>query len=361
MGLEMKMGRLFGRRESERERRDELLSAYLDDELSTEEQARLEAQLATDPALRAELDALRHTVTLVRDLPPVPLPRNFVLPQTMAVLPRPTPSVRPRRGWTAPLLTAATAVVSLMFVVVLVGDLLLSGTGGLPAAPMAEPAMERAIEVEAPAEAPQAALAPSPIVEAEEVAAEAVEAEVVVEVTVVVEAEEDLSLDTMPTDTPLSQPAEAPLPAEPAATDEGEDYVVEAPREGEVTPTASALGVGGPAVEPIPATPTPAPSPAAELAPATSTLIPSPVVVEQAEDTPTVLLTPVAPGADESIPEPPPDATAGVVPSPQALWSEEGTQRRAPISPWRILEIALGLATLGLALTTVRAWRTRRR
>jgi len=358
MGLEMKMGRWFGRRERERERRDELLSAYRDDELSTEERLRLEAQLATDLALRAELDALRHTVTLVRDLPPVPLPRNFVLPQTMAVRPRPAPPVRPRRVWTAPLLTAATAVVSLMFVVVLVGDLLLSGTGGLPAAPMAEPAMERAMEVEAPAEPAQVALAPSPIVEVEEVV---VEAEVVVEVTVEVEAEEDLSLGTIPTDTPLSQPTETPLPAEPAVTDEGEGYVVEAPREGEVTPTASALGVGGPTVESIPATAAPAPGPAAELAPTTSPLIPSPVVVEQAKDTPTVLPTPVAPGADESTPEPPPDARSGVVPSPQPPWSEEGTQRRAPISLWRVLEIALGLATLGLALVTVRAWRTRHR
>ena len=358
MGLEMKMGRLFGRRERERERRDELLSAYLDDELSTEEQARLEAQLATDPALRAELDALRHTVTLVRDLPPVPLSRNFVLPQTMAVRPRPAPPVRPRRVSTAPLLTAATAVVSLMFVVVLVGDLLLFRTGGLPVAPVTEPVMERAVEVEAPAEPPQAALEPSPIVKVEEVV---VEAEVEVKVTVEVEAEEDLSLGTIPPDTPLSQPTEAPLPAEPAVTDEGGGYVAEATREGEVTPTASALGVGGPTVESTPVTAAPAPSLAAELAPATSTLVPSPVAVGQAEDTPTVLPTPVAPGADESTPEPSPDARSGAEPSPQPLWSEEGTQGRAPISPWRILEIGLGLATLGLALATVRAWRTRRR
>ena len=148
------MGRLFARKVDEREQRDELLSAYLDGQLSAGERARLETQLAADPALRAELEALRHTVALVRDLPPVPIPRNFILPQTMAARPRPVPPLRPRRTWAAPLLTAATAFVSLLFVVVLAGDLLLSGTGGQAFAPAAEPLLE--------AKAPQAALAPSP-------------------------------------------------------------------------------------------------------------------------------------------------------------------------------------------------------
>ena len=47
--------------------RDELLSAYLDDQLDAEDRARLEAQLAGDPALRSELEMLRRTVALVRD------------------------------------------------------------------------------------------------------------------------------------------------------------------------------------------------------------------------------------------------------------------------------------------------------
>ncbi|MEE9616174.1 MAG: zf-HC2 domain-containing protein, partial [Anaerolineae bacterium] len=143
------MVRLFTRQAGKREQRDELLSAYLDDQLSAGERARLEAQLATDPVLRAELDTLRHTVALVRDLPPVPIPRNFILPRTVAARPRPVQRARPRPAWTAPLLTAATAVVSLVFVVVLAGDLLLSGVGGQAFAPAAAPPME--------AEAPQVA------------------------------------------------------------------------------------------------------------------------------------------------------------------------------------------------------------
>ena len=60
------MGREFERSMKDRAARDELLSAYLDDQLDAGDRARLEAQLAIDPALRAELEALRHTVVLVR-------------------------------------------------------------------------------------------------------------------------------------------------------------------------------------------------------------------------------------------------------------------------------------------------------
>lgn len=155
--------RLFTWGARKRERRDELLSAYVDGQLSAGEQARLEAQLATDPALRTELEALRHTVALVRDLPPMPIPRNFILPQKMkpsvAARPRPARRVRPRRAlrkpqgkaWAAPFLTVATVVVSLFFVVVLAGDLLLSGAGKQAFAPMAAPQME--VEAEAKVEA----------------------------------------------------------------------------------------------------------------------------------------------------------------------------------------------------------------
>lgn len=107
-----------------RERRDELLSAYLDGELDGPEQARLEAQLAADPALQAELETLRQTVTLVREMPHIPAPRNFFLPQTTATRLQAAPLKQPRRSWSLSLLTTATIVVSLIFAVVLSGDVL---------------------------------------------------------------------------------------------------------------------------------------------------------------------------------------------------------------------------------------------
>ena len=291
------MGRLFARKADERAQWDELLSAYLDGQLSAGERARLETRLAADPALRAELEALRHTVALVRDLPPVPIPRNFILPQTMAARPRPVRPPRPRRAWAAPLLTAATAFVSLLFVVVLAGDLLLSGMGGQAFAPAAEPLLE--------AEAPQAALAPSPASEQVEVEAlvEA-EAEEVVEETV-----EEVEVEK----------------AVPAAT---------AP--------AAAMG-GGADEEPEPPTPTAAPTGAP-----TATAMPE-RDVSGAEPTPGEV-------AARSVEEEAPEATEGAEEPPEREVSVPVT-----IPPQRVLEAILGLTALGLALASIWAWRARRR
>lgn len=61
------------------ERDLELLSAYLDGELTDREREALEKRLAQDGTLRATLQSLRDTVALVRDLPPLKAPRNFTL------------------------------------------------------------------------------------------------------------------------------------------------------------------------------------------------------------------------------------------------------------------------------------------
>ncbi len=57
----------------------ELLSAYLDGELADREKEKLEQRLARENALRAVLDDLRETVTLVSDLPRLKAPRSFTL------------------------------------------------------------------------------------------------------------------------------------------------------------------------------------------------------------------------------------------------------------------------------------------
>lgn len=318
------MVRLFTRQAREREQRDELLSAYLDDQLSAGERARLEAQLATDPALRAELDTLRHTVALVRDLPPVPIPRNFILPQTVAARPRPVRRARPRRAWAAPLLTAATAVVSLVFVVVLAGDLLLSGMGERAFAPAAAPLME--------AEAPQVALESAPVIE---------------------EVEVEVEEEVIPAATPLPMPMEVPPGVVPTAVVEAEHYDAEAPRGVETTMPAAGGGLSEEATAPAPS--------------------PSPAVVEKAAVAPTAPAVATAlPQEDTNGAEPTPSEVAEVAP---LMVEEEKTEaprdeRGAPegeavglrsVIPWRVLEVALGLAALGLTLATVWAWRARRR
>ena len=323
------MMRLFAGQAKKREQRDELLSAYVDGQLSAGERARLEAQLATDPALQAELEALRHTVALVRDLPPVPIPRNFILPQkmkiTVAARPRPARRVRPRRAlrkpqgkaWAAPLLTAATAVVSLIFVVVLAGDLLLSGVGGRAFAPMAAPQME----------APQVAMEPSLV-------SEEVEAEVEVEVE-----------EMIPATTPLPMPAEIPPGAAPTATVEAQYHSVETPED--VEATAWAAGGGGPVEEDAALAPSPGPAvekaAAAPTAPATATVVME-KIADNAEATPSEVAQVAPPVASEE----------------ERGASEDEGVGPAPVSLWRMLEVTLGLTALALALTTVWAWRARR-
>ena len=61
------------------ERDAELLSAYLDEQLSAAERAELEARLQSDSELRAELIALRQTLRLVRELPTLRAPRDLRL------------------------------------------------------------------------------------------------------------------------------------------------------------------------------------------------------------------------------------------------------------------------------------------
>lgn len=57
----------------------ELLSPYLDDEVTTEERVLIEQTLATSPELTQELESLRLTVAQLTALPRVPAPRPFTL------------------------------------------------------------------------------------------------------------------------------------------------------------------------------------------------------------------------------------------------------------------------------------------
>ena len=61
----------------------ELLSSYLDRQLSSQEQRRLEERLKLNPALQSALDELRRTRVILRSLPKVRAPRNFTLTPAM--------------------------------------------------------------------------------------------------------------------------------------------------------------------------------------------------------------------------------------------------------------------------------------
>jgi hypothetical protein len=63
----------------------EQLSAFLDQQLPTEEQALCQAHLTTCDSCQQQLAQLQQTVFLMRALPRAPLPRSFVLPIESAI------------------------------------------------------------------------------------------------------------------------------------------------------------------------------------------------------------------------------------------------------------------------------------
>jgi anti-sigma factor RsiW len=109
---------------------DELLSAYLDDELSTEDRALVEDRLAADPAARQTLEQLRSVSQSVRDLPTESIGHDLsdaileraaaaraARPQSAAPSPQ-LPSVtigRTTRGW----VWASAAIAAAVLIMVL--------------------------------------------------------------------------------------------------------------------------------------------------------------------------------------------------------------------------------------------------
>ncbi|HPD13780.1 MAG TPA: zf-HC2 domain-containing protein [Planctomycetota bacterium] len=87
------------------------LSAYLDGELGEAERRAVEAALEAEPELRAELDALRRTVRLVRSLPRVAAPAGF-RERVEAAIARGDEALRsrPARRWLAAALAAAACL-----------------------------------------------------------------------------------------------------------------------------------------------------------------------------------------------------------------------------------------------------------
>lgn len=314
------MVRLLRWSKGEEERRDELLSAYLDGELTVRQREQLEARLSQDPALRAELRALHQTVSMMRELPRVSAPRNFILSESMVTRRQPAPAREARRAWAAPLLTAATVVVSLLFVVVLAGDLLLPGVGDLASAPepmRLEESAPMVLELEPESEAP-ADLTPFPLGSPEA-------------------PPED-------SDAPVGE-EEAPAEMAEAPLTDAEETKVAATRAAEAPPGRGASPPLEPEAEPT-----------EEITSLTGPTVPPTVRGES-------MVTPTIPAEEPGVSE---DELGLVEPAPEELDRSrpvpEDDAAEAPdraLLPRRVLEVALGLAALVLGLITVQAWRSR--
>lgn len=109
------------------ERRDELLSAFLDDELSAADRAELEARLASDADMREALDGMRVIKDTLATLEVVRAPRSF------AIAAPPTPSRQPGLRRFDLVARVGAMAASVAFVAVLAGDLTGgSGNGSTP-------------------------------------------------------------------------------------------------------------------------------------------------------------------------------------------------------------------------------------
>jgi hypothetical protein len=212
------MPKLFGnRRPSEEENADELLSAYLDDALTLEERATVEARLRQEPQWVTRLEGLRQTKKAQAGLPEAELPRNFILSPSM-VAPEPKPETRPRTRQRWPVFGWATAAVTLLFLVVFASDIfvLSPSVAPTPEAPVAQPlareSMEESVDALPEAEAPAEAMVEEAVSEADDAARESAEAKVPVTLEAEVQAQ---------------PPAEAPVTAAEAEGTIGEAMPME--------------------------------------------------------------------------------------------------------------------------------------
>jgi hypothetical protein len=136
----------------------ELLSAYLDGQLSQSSRARLESRIHANPSLASALEELRQTRTLLRHTPQRRVPRNFILTPRMAGIRPPVPRLVPLLSW-------ASAVAMLLFIFTLGAGLVGQPSVGMvarnAAAPMGSGAGPLAAATMAPVVAAPAPMAPA--------------------------------------------------------------------------------------------------------------------------------------------------------------------------------------------------------
>jgi hypothetical protein len=305
--------RLF---KSEHQRVEEMLSAYLDGELSPKEQARVEKHLAQCADCAQNLRTLRQTVALLRELPPVAVPRAFTI-RPVQVAKRPS-FFQTRRAYAY--LRAATALATILFAVVLAGDVFLTGLAPYLAPARAPVVVEKEV-----------------VIEKEVPVTVEVEKEVVVEKkvveTVVVEKEAVVEKESVYAATPSPAPAEMK-----------EEMLAPKPLP---TPTVVAKemeAVGTPPGVEKEATAEAPPSPGEERIEATVMPTPLPVdtvVVAEPAFTPTAMPTAVA----EALPPTP------IPKKPTARLSRFG------LVLLRVVEVGLLVLVLVLAIATLVARR----
>ncbi|NJN92759.1 MAG: hypothetical protein HC875_01050 [Anaerolineales bacterium] len=193
----------------------ELLSPYLDGEVTDAERVRVEQALAASPELQRELETLRRTVAMVAALPVVAAPRPFTLTEAQVKPAKPASSgFMGLPGW----FRGVAALAATLLCVLAAGGLFWNMQFGGSSQPAAEIAGAPTAPVEAPAAAPapaqeQADAAQSAArEEAPQAAMATEEAQVEAAQAPLPEPTADPAADTM-----MAAPAEPPAAAQEAA------------------------------------------------------------------------------------------------------------------------------------------------
>jgi hypothetical protein len=100
----------------------EMLSAYLDGEISRKDRERLEARLLEDEDLSTTLKQLQRTRQVMRSLPSMRAPRNYFVTAEMV-------GQNETRSRAFPILRFASALASVLFILLFLGDMLVPRTG----------------------------------------------------------------------------------------------------------------------------------------------------------------------------------------------------------------------------------------
>ena len=191
----------------------EMLSAYLDGEISRKDRERLEARLLEDEDLRNTLKQLQRTRAVMRGLPSMRAPRNYYITAEMV-------GRKETVSRAFPVLRFASVLASVLFVLLFLGDMLVPRTGvvsTLKAVQVAETIME---EAEAPqigselpeAQADQAMELPSARGEAaESEVSEAPQIESELQ-----EAQADQAMEMAPAEGEAAAPFAEPTPGQPS-------------------------------------------------------------------------------------------------------------------------------------------------
>jgi anti-sigma factor RsiW len=290
------------------------LSAYVDGELADRERGRVETHLGGCEDCRADLRALRWTKRLLQQAPQVKIPRSFVIREADVTARRPA-----RRRVSLFATQWATAVVALLLIVAVGGDLLSRGLWyGQSAAPMLaseEPVYTVAVE------------------------AKEAEAGVLGEIPVQPESEVARAVP-MVTASPAAMPAEKAAPegeAERMGTTTDAVSTTVAPKM-MVQPETSVITTDTLGTEDVTA-PDETNGEALAQVPEKETSTTAAVEVEHAAATPTL------PRRDD----------AATVTS----WGEEDLVSRQPVRlAWHAVEIVLGIALAGLLAAVI--WMRRR-